>query len=280
MQVECGDSCSFLIPIAEVDCQKTLGISEKRWRYWSLWIMRHLNLNISDSFLSCSILARHFDSSATSSFSRRQEIFSWLLNVFFDWVSFCFVCSSSCCVRSRFERRSCFSFVNSVRAFDLQIRVSLWSCISLIMPLYSLMSEAGERENIPKILCSGVCVQVLCCRRSIFAWYQVYFFVRSYQFQFEIWKMHLKTKVRSLKFSLIFYQIENAFTNKLDSFKSNVETTVKGLSPTVIASLLWLNAPQIWFNSKGALIVLVHITSKKPALWKPIAYICERRGHW
>ena len=31
----------------------------------------------------------------------------------------------------------------------------------------------------------------------------------------------------------------------------------------------------------GALIiVLAHTTSKKPAICKPIAYICERGGHW
>jgi hypothetical protein len=49
MQDECKLSLKIRIPPsfplrnAEVDCQKTLGISEKRWRYWSLQIMRMLN---------------------------------------------------------------------------------------------------------------------------------------------------------------------------------------------------------------------------------------------
>ena len=34
---------SFPLRNVEVDCQKTLGISEKRWRHWSLQIMLMLN---------------------------------------------------------------------------------------------------------------------------------------------------------------------------------------------------------------------------------------------
>jgi hypothetical protein len=34
---------SFPLRNAQVDCQRTLGISEKRWRFWSLLIMRMLN---------------------------------------------------------------------------------------------------------------------------------------------------------------------------------------------------------------------------------------------
>ncbi len=34
---------TFPLRNVEVDCQKTLGVNEKRWRHWSLQIMRMLN---------------------------------------------------------------------------------------------------------------------------------------------------------------------------------------------------------------------------------------------
>uniref|UniRef100_A0A7S3Q3Y5 E3 ubiquitin-protein ligase listerin n=1 Tax=Chaetoceros debilis TaxID=122233 RepID=A0A7S3Q3Y5_9STRA len=49
VQDECNISVMIRVPHSfplrnvEVDCRKTLGVSEKRWRYWSLQIMRMLN---------------------------------------------------------------------------------------------------------------------------------------------------------------------------------------------------------------------------------------------
>mmetsp|Transcript_5259 Transcript_5259/g.10027 ORF Transcript_5259/g.10027 Transcript_5259/m.10027 type:complete len:1897 (-) Transcript_5259:139-5829(-) len=87
MQDECKLSVlirvppSFPLRNAEVDCQKTLGISEKRWRFWSLQIMRMLNSQ-DGSILDALLL--------------------WKQNVDkeFDGVEPCPVCYSVLCVKT------------------------------------------------------------------------------------------------------------------------------------------------------------------------------------
>lgn len=72
---------SFPLRNAEVDCKRTLGISEKRWRFWSLQIMQMLN-NQDGSILDALLL--------------------WKQNVDkeFDGVEPCPVCYSVLCVKT------------------------------------------------------------------------------------------------------------------------------------------------------------------------------------
>lgn len=72
---------SFPLRNAVVDCQKTLGISDKRWRYWSLQIMQMLN-NQDGSMLDALLL--------------------WKQNVDkeFEGVEPCPVCYSVLCVKT------------------------------------------------------------------------------------------------------------------------------------------------------------------------------------
>ena len=87
VQDECNLSVNIKIPLAfplrnvEVDCQKTLGIAQKRWRHWSLQIMRMLN-NQDGSVLDALLL--------------------WKQNVDkeFEGVEPCPICYSVLCVKS------------------------------------------------------------------------------------------------------------------------------------------------------------------------------------